>query len=220
MKRYRNLVLMGIFFLVFGLIFIVFSSIEGIKDYPIYENRVRVEGIVTDVNYKTRTTYITYNTETSAIQQELKMIDTSMKKDDRIIVFYNKDNPNEFLLKNHLVYIIAFFAIGSLLMVLFAGVFVYVLYSVSRDIKLLKTGTKINCKIESITINRTITRCPYKIVLSYTKGKKTYKFQYNTVWFNIKDIVDAYKIKTVPVYVSKDYKKYYIDLSTLETLNN
>ena len=220
MKRYRNLILMGIFFLVFGLIFIVFSSIEGIKDYPIYENRVRVEGIVTDVNYKTRTTLITYNTETSAIQQELKMIDTSMKKDDKVIVFYNKDNPNEFLLKNHLIYVIAFFIIGSILMLLFIGVFIFVLYSVSKDIKLIKTGTKINCKIESITINRTITRCPYKIVLSYTKGKKVYKFQYNTVWFNIKDIVDAYKIKTIPVYVSKDYKKYYIDLSTLETLNN
>lgn len=220
MKRYRNLILIGIFFLVFGLIFIIFSSIEGIKDYPIYENRVRVEGTVTDVNFKTRTTYITYNTETSTIQQELKMIDTSMKKDDKIIVFYNKDNPNEFLLKNQLIYVIAFFIIGSVLILFFIIVGAYVLYMLSRDIKLLKTGTKIDCKIESITINRTITRCPYKIVLSYTKGKKTYKFQYNSVWFNIKDIVDAYKIKTIPVYVSKDYSKYYIDLSTLETLNN
>ena len=119
MKRYRNLILIGIFFLVFGLIFIIFSSIEGIKDYPIYENRVRVEGTVTDVNFKTRTTYITYNTETSTIQQELKMIDTSMKKDDKIIVFYNKDNPNEFLLKNQLIYVIAFFIIGSVLILLF-----------------------------------------------------------------------------------------------------
>ena len=46
------------------------------------------------------------------------------------------------------------------------------------------------------------------------------KFKYNNVWFNIKDIVDVYKIKTIPVYVTKGYKKYYIDFTTLETLNN
>ena len=220
MKRYRNNILIGIFFLVFSIIFIAFSTIEGLKAYPIYENRVRVEGKVLDVNYKTRTTVITYSTGTAMVQQELNMIDTSMKKDDTIIIFFKKGNPNEFILKNHIIYIIAFFILGTFLMLSFIVDSIYIIYKLSRDIKLYKTGKRIECKIESITINRTITRCPYKIVLSYKEGKKTYKFQYNSVWFNIKDVVDSYKIKTVPVYVSKDYKKYYIDLSQLETLNN
>ena len=220
MKRYRNKILVGIFFLMFGIIFVSFTLIDGIKDYNIYQNSIRVEGVVSDVNYKTRTTLISYSADTTVIQKELKMIDTSMKKDDKVIVYYNKDNPNEFVVKNHILYIITFFILGSVLILIFIVIGIYVLIKMMGDIKLLKNGKKIECKIESITINRTITRCPYKIVLSYKEGKKTYKFQYNSVWFNIKDIVDSYKIKTIPVYVSEDYKKYYIDLSLLETLNN
>jgi hypothetical protein len=113
-----------------------------------------------------------------------------------------------------------FFALGVVLFCVFLIFFIYVIYACLRDIKLMSKGKKIEAKIESITINRTITRCPYKLVLSYIQGKKKYTFKYNSVWFNIKDIVDSYKIKTVPVYVSEDYKKYYIDLTTLEKLND
>ena len=217
MKKYRNKILLGIFFLIFGVILFAFSAVDAVRGYDTYKNRVRVEGIVSDVNYNTKTTLITYEADGVTIQKELNMIDTSMNKDDKIIVYYHKDNHNQIFLKNQLLYVACYFGLGMFISVIFD---VLVIIGVISDIKLMKYGKKIEAKIESITINRTITRCPYKLVLSYTVGKKVYKFKYNSVWFNIKDVVDAYKIKTVPVYVTDDYKKYYIDLKVLETLND
>ena len=220
MKKYRNKILLGIFFLIFGVILFAFSAVDAVRGYDTYKNRVRVEGIVSDVNYNTKTTLITYEADGVTIQKELNMIDTSMNKDDKIIVYYHKDNHNQIFLKNQLLYVACYFGLGMLLMFISVIFDVLVIIGVISDIKLMKYGKKIEAKIESITINRTITRCPYKLVLSYTVGKKVYKFKYNSVWFNIKDVVDAYKIKTVPVYVTDDYKKYYIDLKVLETLND
>ena len=221
MKRYRNKILVGIMFLVFGIIFVSFSAVDAFREYDTYNNRVRVEGTVENVNYRTKTTLISYTTtEGITVQKEFNMIDTSMNKGDTIVVYYHKDNYNQSFIKTQILYVIGYFTVGLVLIFIFLIVFLIVIFSVINDIKLMKNGKKIDAKIESITINRTMTRCPYKVVLSYTEGKKTYKFKYNNVWFNIKDIVEVYKIKTIPVYVTKGYKKYYIDFTTLETLNN
>jgi hypothetical protein len=221
MKRYRNKVLVGILFLVFGIMFVAFSAVDAIRNYETYLNRVRVEGVVEDVNYKTKSTLIKYNTEdNTTIQKEFNLIDTSMNKGDTIIVYYHKDKVTQAFIKTQIIYVAAFFGIGILFILIFIIFLTIVLVSIRGDIKLVKTGKRVEAKIESITINRTMTRCPYKVVLSYQDGNKVYKFKYNSVWFNIKDVVDSYKIKTIPVYVTKNYKKYYIDFSTLETLNN
>jgi hypothetical protein len=127
------------------------------------------------------------------------MIDTSMNKGDTIVVYYHKDNYNQSFIKTQILYVIGYFTVGLVLIFIFLIVFLIVIFSVVNDIKLMKNGKRIDAKIESITINRTMTRCPYKVVLSYTEGKKTYKFKYNNVWFNIKDIVDVYKIKTFEI---------------------
>jgi hypothetical protein len=221
MKRYRNKVLVGILFLVFGIMFVAFSAVDAIRNYETYLNRVRVEGVVEDVNYKTKSTLIKYNTEdNTTIQKEFNLIDTSMNKGDTIIVYYHKDKVTQAFIKTQIIYVAAFFGIDILFIIIFIIFLTIVLVSIRGDIKLVKTGKRVEAKIESITINRTMTRCTYKVVLSYQDGKKVYKFKYNSVWFNIKDVVDSYKIKTIPVYVTKNYKKYYIDFSTLETLNN
>jgi TM2 domain-containing membrane protein YozV len=221
MKRYRNKILVGIMFLVFGIIFVSFSAVDVVREYDTYNNRVRVEGYVENVNYRTKTTLISFTTlEGITVQKEFNMIDTSMNKGDTIAVYYHKDNYNQSFIKTQILYVMGFFTVGLILIFIFLIVFIIVIVSVLNDIKLMKNGKRIDAKIESITINRTMTRCPYKVVLSYTEGKKTYKFKYNSVWFNIKDLVDVYKIKTIPVYVTKDYKKYYIDFTTLETLND
>ena len=221
MKRYRNRILLGILFLVFGTILIGFSAIDAIREYDTYNNRVRVIGTVEDTNYKTRTTLIKYTTEDgTTVNKELNIIDTSMNKGDEVVVYYHKDNPTQSFIKTQIIYVATFFGLGILFIIVFIIISCFVLKHILNDIKLIKTGKKINAKIESITINRTITRCPYKVVLSYTEGKKTYKFKYNSVWFNIKDVVDVYKVKTIPVYVANNYKKYYIDFTKLETLNN
>ena len=220
MKRYRNKILVGIFFLIFSIILVSFSAVDAFREYDTYVNRVRVEGTVVDVNYKTKTTLISYPANDTIIVKELNLIDTSMNKEDKVIVYYHKDDPTIFFLKNQIIYVMGFFALGIVLFIVFLIFFFYVIFACLNDIKLMSKGKKIEATIESITINRTITRCPYKIVLSYTEGKKKYTFKYNSVWFNIKDIVDVYKIKTIPVYVTDDFKKYYIDLTTLETLND
>ncbi len=221
MKRYRNRILLGILFLVFGIILIGFSAIDAIREYDTYNNRVRVIGTVEDTNYKTRTTLIKYTAEDgTTVNKELNIIDTSMNKGDEVVVYYHKDNPTQSFIKTQIIYVATFFGLGILFIIVFIIISCFVLKHILNDIKLIKTGKKINAKIESITINRTITRCPYKVVLSYTEGKKTYKFKYNSVWFNIKDVVDVYKVKTIPVYVANNYKKYYIDFTKLETLNN
>ena len=219
MKQYRNKILFGMFFLIFGIILFIFSAVDALKCYDIYQNRVRVDGVVSNVDYKTNTTLISYEADGVKIQKELNMIDTSMKKDDSVVVYYHKDKPEQIFLKNQLIYVVCYFSLGIGLMFVAVIFFMIVIIGVINDIKLMKNGKKIEANIESITINRTITRCPYKLVLSYTVGKKVYKFKYNSVWFNIKDVVDTYKIKTIPVYVSEDYKKYYIDLKKLELLN-
>ncbi len=221
MKRYRNKILVGIIFLVFGIILLAFSSIDAMREYDTYMNRIRVEGTVEDSNYKTKTTLIKYQIEDGTyIQKEFNLIDTSMNKGESIVVYYHKDKPTQAFVKTQLIYVAAYFGLGLLFIFIFLIFACIVLARILDDIKLVKTGKKIDAKIESITINRTMTRCPYKIVLSYTDGKKIYKFKYNSVWFNIKDVVDSYKIKTLPVYVTNNYKKYYIDFTQLETLNN
>ena len=220
MKRYRNIMLVGIFFLVFGLIFVSFTSIDGIRLYDTYKNRIRVNGVVESVNYKTKTTLISYNADDKTIQKELNLIDTSLDKDSEVIVYYHKNDPSKAFIRTQLIQILFYFSIGAGFIFVFLCIFVYVLLKLMNDIKLIKNGKRIDAEIVSITINRNITRCPYKIVLKYKVGKKEYEFKYNSVWFNIKDIVDEYKIKTVPVYVDKNYKKYYIDLSSIELLNN
>ena len=221
MKRYRNMILIGILFLVFGAILTGFSAVDASREYDTYQNRVRINGVVEDVNYKTKTTLIRYTTlDNTTINKELNLIDTSMNKGDEVIVYYHKDKPTQSFIKTQIIYVAAYFGLGILFIIIFILFSIIVLYKLLNDIKLIKAGKKIDAKIESITINRTMTRCPYKIVLSYTEGKKQYKFKYNSVWFNIKDVVDIYNIKTIPVYVTNNYKKYYIDFSQLEILNN
>lgn len=220
MRRYRNTMLVGIIFLVFGLIFVSFTSIECIRMYDTYTNRIRVSGIVENVNYKTKTTLISYNDGNTVIQKELNLIDTSLNKDDEVIVYYHKDDSSKSFIKTQLYQVLIYLGIGVALVIVFIVIFIYVLVKLLRDKKLIKSGKRIEASIKSITINRNITRCPYKLVLTYKHKDKVYEFKYNSVWFNIKDIVDEYNIKKIPVYVDKDYKNYYIDLSSIELLNN
>jgi len=127
MKRYRNFIITGILFFIFGVILVAFSSIDAYKYKSIYFNRVKTTAKVVDVNYKTKTTIITYEVGDQLIQKELNLIDTSMEVDSTIDIYYDFHNPTSSLTVTQIKFIIIYFILGLLLVIIFIVLFVIVL---------------------------------------------------------------------------------------------
>lgn len=220
MKRYRNNLIFSIIFLIFGLILLGFSSIDVYRSRNIIKARAGTYATVESINLRTNTTIVKYTIGEQTYLNELNVIDTSLNVGDEIIIYYDYNNPYDVIIRAQAIYMILYVVLGSIFILIFIIILIITINKMHRDNKLKKYGNKIDANIDKIIINRSVFRCPYKIECSYVVGKKTYRFVNNSVWFNIKDIVNEKNIKTVPVYIDgKNYKKYYIDLYDLEKLD-
>ncbi len=220
MKRYRNNLIFSIIFLIFGLILLGFSSIDIYRSRNIIKSRAGTYATVESINLRTNTTIVKYTIGEQTYLNELKVIDTSLVVGDKIIIYYDYNNPYDVIIRAQAIYMIVYVSLGSLFILIFLIILIITIKKMHRDNKLKKHGNKIDANIDKIIVNRSVFRCPYKLECSYTVGKKTYRFVNNSVLFDIKDVVNDKNIKTVPVYIDgKNYKKYYIDLYDLEKLD-
>ena len=207
-------------FSLIGIFFIVFFGLVGFSYLDTYRHRVKVEGVVSEIDLSERTTYVRYTASEATIEVPFTIIDSEFKEGTKVVVYYNESDPTDAFLKEEIVSIFYFFVVGIGLLLVGLIFYFKKLYKRIEAEHLKNHGKLIKTKISKIEINDTapFTKSkPYRLICEYEEMGKRYRFINHEIWFDIEKIVKKKKIKTIDVYVNKNnYKKYYMDLSKLK----
>lgn len=176
------------------------------EDYKDYEERhvVYVKYKIDEKEYMSRTT--NYYSSSFYVGKEVKL-------------YYNKDNPNQVIIKES---IILFSVIGT---IFFTIGILGIICGIRKEIKqknLIKNGKRIDAQYVKTRIGNYVINGnhPYFIVCEWDnpEDNKKYIFKSSNIWLSIdpERVIKNKKIKTFPVYINpKNKKQYVIDIKQL-----
>ncbi len=225
MKRSKKtLKVFAILFSLIGLSITLFFGIIGFRYLLVYNNRDIAYAKVIEINRKQGYTLVRYTTNDQSYNRKLRMIDSSWYEGRYITVIYDKDNPGKSFIKNQAITALFMTIVGVVFSILGLVVALILRSYIKKKKYLFKYGKKIEAKIDKVSINNAIHfkgKNPYQIELSYKEGNKTYNFIHTELWFDVKKVIEDYKLKTIEVIVNKDnYNDYYINLGKYGKNNN
>lgn len=217
MKRSKKtLKVFAILFSVIGISLTLIFGIIGFRYFLVYENREIAYAKVIEINHREGYTVVRYSTEEQSYNRKLRMIDSNWYENGYITVIYDKNNPNKSFIKNQAITALAMTIVGVVFSILGLVIYLVLRSYVKKKNYLLKNGKRIEAKIDKVSINNAIHfkgKNPYQIELSYKNGNETYHFIHTELWFDVKQLIEEKKLKTVEVIVDKDdYNNYYINL--------
>ena len=226
MKKYKDY-LIGIIFLIVGIVLLVIFSIFNIIDNNFKKDAIKTVGIIQDIIYD----YVGEDTDIDVIisyqdSKEIKHIAKSnyysntMRIGDEITVYYKDDNPSKIVVeKNDFVSYIPFI-LSSLFIILGIVLIIVPILNQIKGKKLISTGLRLNATINSVDLNTRYQingRSPYIIRASFTYNNIIYETKSNNIWYEVGVIIDNKGIKELPVYINTNNpKKNYLDTKELE----
>ena len=161
--------------------------------------------------------------------------DKELKNGDLIDIYYNPQNPNDFIDVKYPGYI-KFIHCGIAFLILFVISITFTSYEYNsipslkysmqynNKKKLKQTGTLIDATITRIYFNTkhkvgVLHPCVLEARATLPNSNKEYVFKSFYNWTNLQPIVKKHAIKTVKVYVDLDNpKKYFMDLEPIKKL--
>ena len=217
MKRSKKtLKVFAILFSCIGIFLSLFFGIIGYRYLRVYNNREIAYAKVIEINNKQGYTLVRYDTKYESYNRKLRMLDSSWYEGKYITVIYDKDEPSRSFIKNQAITALFMTIVGVVFCILGLVMALVLRSYVKKKRYLLKHGKRIEAKIDRISINNAIHfkgKNPYQIELSYKEGNKIYHFIHTELWFDVKQVIEKYKLETVEVLVDPDnYDNYYINL--------
>ena len=226
MKKNKNVLIyiVGLFVPVlacFTIIFYMYKDQKFIND----KNTIKTIGVINNYNEEDNTAYITFKDEKgneyssrknySTININLIFYSFNLTK-DKVDVYYNKNNPNDFIIINKFSNIV-----GLMISLMFIVLISYsLLHKNKKGDYLLKEGIPVNGTIISITKEEVMKgqykRYYYALLVSYIYNGKYYETK-RLLKFDPSDVINKYNINNIEVYINERKPKIsYIDISKIE----
>lgn len=209
--------------LITSIIILSIVAYFGITDIQKEKLAVKTEGIISAIDYN-KTDYIAkikYVVNGNSYESSIKTNNNSAVS-DKIIIKYNKEKPEEIIQNNHIGFIVILGIIAGFLLIKSLS---YLLPYLRNALMIKRVRTKgfyVDATVVEVFINNNKVKLfglyPYRIRLKYVNPAdgNTLIFDSRDSYANLKQIVEDYKITTLPVFLDpKNPNLYYVDLDII-----
>lgn len=217
--------ILGIAFFIAGMIFVSVGVAVHISDANFKESALTTTGTIIDIRSSTDsdgdTDYdvvVEFIVKGQRYSGKLNYYFSSMDEGDTLTIYYNPDNPNDFMGENSVTGLIILIIFGGVFALIGLGFVISGFMSKAKRKRVLGYNFIIKANISSFDLNTRLTvngKHPYILtatIMSPYDGLM-YTFKSDSIWTDLTLIIENYNIKTVPVYVNpQNYKEYYVDL--------
>lgn len=212
-------------FSILGLILLITGLSLGISDYLLEQRAINISATIKTIDYNAnnRKATIEYKVENKKYSKVINLKDDQeLTVKDNIMIKYDKNNPNNLINNDHIIFI-TLCIVSSVIFLLLGLNTTFKLLKKQKNIKyLIKNGLYIECSISEIILNNTVKSYrgtyPYKIRCKYINpiDTKEYTFESDNTYINLQKVINEYGNKTILVYIDKENtSNYHVDLSSL-----
>ncbi len=213
-----NLVLLTI-----SIILLSIVAYFGITDIQKEKLAIKTEGIISSIDYN-KNDYIAkikYVVNGNSYESSIKT-NAESAVSDKVVIKYNKEKPEEIIENNHIGYIVIVGIISAILLIKSLSYLLPYLRNAIMIKNVRKKGFYVDATIVEVFINNNKIKLfglyPYRIRLKYINPAdgNTLIFDSQDSYANLKQIVEDYKINTLPVFLNpKNPNIYYVDLDII-----
>lgn len=226
MKKAANVsLILGIVFFIVGFVFLGAGTLMLVHENEFKKTAVETSATITDIQSYSDTNgdiqydvYIAFDVDGKRYSGRLNAYSSSMDVGEAVSIYYDPDNPNEFMYGSATVGFIIFIALGGLFSLVGLGIVISSIMKKKKKKRLLSSNVIIQANIVSFDYDRSISvnhRHPFMLIASAISpyDGMTYNFKSEPIWNDLGPILEQYNIKTVPVYVNpQNYKEYHVDI--------
>ena len=196
----------NLIFLIISIILITTVTFFAITDIKKEKLAVKTEAIISAINYDKNnyTAIIKYVVEGQSYESKIST-NANSAVSDKIVIKYNKEKPEEIINNNHIGYMVIAGIIAGFLLIKSLTYLLPYLRNVLMIKNVRKKGFYVDATIEEVFINNNKIKLfglyPYRIRLKYINPSdgNTLIFDSQDSYANLKQIVEDYKIITLPV---------------------
>lgn len=188
-----------------------------------YKNVVDTVGTITAIvsDRDSNRVYVSYNVDGKEYESILNAYSSSFYEGKEIKIYYDKTSPKRIGMKS----------IDTVTTLIFPGIGLIILgivvAKISREIKrknkkknLKKYGELIYADYYETELKSNYQvngRSPYNIICQWNNpaDNKKYIFKSENIWINPEPIIEEKNITQFPVYISKNRKKYVVDIESI-----
>lgn len=156
--------------------------------------------------------YVEFDVDGEKYEGELNTYHIGMKKGKTVTIYYEKDNPNNFISSNNMFGYVLLIVGGILIIIGIKG-----LLPSNKEDTGLDGLEKVKAKIDKVVSLGNGTE-PYKIYCSYIDPSTNcqHQFESQEIMVDVEKVIKANNITTVDVYIDKkDKTEYYVDYEEL-----
>ena len=221
--------LVGIIFLIIGIIFGIIITVMKISENKFINNSIETIGIIENIRYNYSTfddndsidVIISYqDKQGKKYTNKSDYYSSNMQEGEKITVYYSKDNPNKFIVKKADFFNYIFYGMSSLFIILGIILIIIPYIKKKKGLNLRYTGIKLMATITSVSLNKSYNingKSPYVIYANYIYNDLVYEAKSNNIWYEVEYILNTYQIKELPIFINPtNPKKYYLDINEIE----
>lgn len=220
-KQKRFEFLLGIVLALLGVIILFLGIKTVITNNAFKKENIEIEALVTDSNSINKFTAVTFKIDEKEYNAMAKTYDSQIKSGDKIIIYYNKENPSIIFIENNNTNGGAFVGVGIILLAIGFSIILNQLNNFTNKEEIKKTGKKIQAELVDIVCDTKKTANgihPYYIVCCW-KNKmsgKTYRFKSEYIWYDPKSQIKKLGIDRLPVFIiPSNPNQYYVSIEEL-----
>ena len=218
-ERLKNNFIWGACLIIFGLLWVWIFQMQAEKKNAFLDNAEKVTAVITEIEYyydrtedteKMENVFVEYYVDNKLYTGTLKETSINMYEGKKVDIFYNIDNPNEFI-QNNKVTNGLFKYFGYLIFIIGIGQLVI---AVIKLVKYLSTykSREVQAKIVNVLDKDTLGHITKVLECHWTdeNGEEYVFYSEPLLNYNIEGIVENMADKTITVRV-KDKNNYYVD---------
>lgn len=214
-------------FLIVGIILIVAGIVSQINTSNFLKTAIKTDAKITDIITSRDTdgdlnhdVYISFIVDGKTYEGRLNGYNSSMYTGGLTTIYYNPDNPNDFIGNDGTFFNCLLIALG----VAFATVSIFIIHHFAKKnrekFRLQEEGICLHSKITSIHKDLNFTynnKNPNVIECSCEYNGKIYTFTSEHIWSDAKLICESKNITELEVLVDpEDFNKYYVNIEPLK----
>ena len=210
------MLLIGIIFTFVGIILFSAGCVVMAKHISDKQNYEKTQANITEINHTNSNAFIEYTIDGITYEGKLNEYSTNMQVGDPVWIYYDPEDPYEFI-SDSKIFEIIFISLGGFFTVI-GVVFMIICYKKKRKVnELIVNGDKLSGTIVAVRTNYNIrvnNRYPFiadcEVINPYDNEKYLYRSE------NVMEDISMLVGMTVTVYVDRnDRSKYYVDIQEL-----
>lgn len=226
-KKVSPVGIIGWVFLIFGVLFSVFGAFSYVSEQDFKKTALTTNGTIYDiVSYSdsdgdtSYDVYVEFYVDGQLYNGKLNYYYSSMDEGDSLTIYYNPEDPSDFVGDGSSTGLILFVVLGGIFGLVGVGMITSQVIKKTKRKKVMAFNNIIQANITSFDINNNVTvngRHPYILIATVMSPYDglIYTFKSDSIWNDMTPLFQNYNITTVPVYVNpQNYKEYYVDIDS------